>query len=169
MEGPYYSAILSEQIHDTFLFRNKHFEQLYLQGKISLELVPQGTLAERLRAHAAGIPAIFTPTGASTAVEKGTIPIRYHEGGASEGVKIPGIPKEHREFNGRRYVLEHAIAGDVAFVRAWKVDEVGNTVFRFVRLNSTRCAFDERVLQICSEQLQQRHGKECKIDHRRGE
>ena len=119
-----------------FLFRNKHFEQLYLQGKISLELVPQGTLAERLRAHAAGIPAIFTPTGASTAVEKGTIPVRYHEGGISKGVKIPGISKEHREFNGRRYVLEHAIAGDVAFVRAWKVDEVGNTVFRSVRPQS---------------------------------
>ena len=116
-----------------FFYRNKYFEQLYLQGKISLELVPQGTLAERLRAHAAGIPAIFTPTGASTAVEKGAIPIRYHEGGVSKGVKIPGTTKEHREFNGRRYVLEHAIAGDVAFVRAWKVDEVGNTVFRFVR------------------------------------
>ena len=95
--------------------------------------MPQGTLAERLRAHAAGIPAFFTPTGASTGVEKGAIPIRYHEGGMSQGVKIPGISKEHREFNGRKYVLEHAIAGDVAFVRAWKVDEVGNTVFRFVR------------------------------------
>ena len=114
-----------------FVFRNKHFEQLYLQGNISLELVPQGTLAERIRAHAAGIPAFFTPTGASTGVEKGAIPIRYHEGGISQGVKIPGISKEHREFNGRRYVLENAIAGDVAFVRAWKVDEVGNTVFRF--------------------------------------
>jgi 3-oxoacid CoA-transferase len=66
-------------------------------------------------------------------------------------------------------VLERAIAGDVAFVRAWKVDEVGNTVFRFVRPNSTRCAFHERVLQVCSEQLQQRHGKECKVDHCRGE
>ena len=96
-----------------------------------MELVPQGTLAERLRAHAAGIPAIFTPTGASTAVEEGAIPIRYREGGVSGGVKIPGVKKEFREFNGRRYVLEHAIAGDVAFVRAWKVDEVGNTVFRF--------------------------------------
>lgn len=168
MEGPYYSAILSEQIHDALLFRNKHFEQLYLQGKISLELVPQGTLAERLRAHAAGLPAIFTPTGASTAVEEGAIPIRYYEGGISEGVMIPGIPKEHREFNGRRYVLEHAIAGDVAFVRAWKVDEVGNTAFRFVR-PPTRYAFDERVLQVCSEQLQQRNGKECKINHCRGE
>ncbi|KAF8478602.1 hypothetical protein DFH94DRAFT_750973 [Russula ochroleuca] len=124
-----------DKMISSFIGGNKHFEQLYLQGKISLELVPQGTLAERLRAHAAGIPAIFTPTGASTAVEKGTIPVRYHEGGLSQGVKIPGISKEHREFNGRRYVLEHAIPGDVAFVRAWKVDEVGNTVFRYTANN----------------------------------
>ena len=111
-----------------------------------MELVPQGTLAERIRAHAAGVPAFFTPTGASTGVEKGAIPIRYHEGGISQGVKIPGISKEHREFNGRKYVLERAIAGDVAFVRAWKVDEVGNTVFRFVQLfdhKSPRNVFDK--------------------------
>ena len=135
MEGSYPFTILLKPSRDCDCahFRNKHFEQLYLQGKISLELIPQGTLAERLRAHAAGIPAIFTPTGASTAVEQGSIPIRYHEGGISNGVKIPGTRKESREFNGRRYVLEPAIAGDVAFVRAWKVDEVGNTVFRFVR------------------------------------
>ena len=114
----------------SFFSRNKFFEQLYLQGKISLELVPQGTLAERLRAHSAGIPAFFTPTGASTAVEEGSIPIRYHDGGMSKGVKIPGNKKEFREISGRRYVLEPAIAGDVAFVKAWKVDEVGNTVFR---------------------------------------
>lgn len=93
--------------------------------------MPQGTLAERLRAHAAGIPAFFTPTGASTAVEEGTIPQRYNDGGAANGIAIPGIPKEGREINGRRYVLETALAGDVAFVRAWKVDEAGNCVFRY--------------------------------------
>jgi 3-oxoacid CoA-transferase len=112
------------------LFRNKKFESLYLKGQISLELVPQGTLAERLRAHAAGIPAFFTPTGASTAVEEGAIAVRYNEGGMSAGVAIPGIKKEAREIAGRRYVLETALAGDVAFVRAWKVDEAGNCVFR---------------------------------------
>lgn len=111
---------------------NKQFEAQYLKGQISLELVPQGTLVERLRAHAAGIPAFFTPTGASTAVEDGLIPIRYNPGGMSNGVAIPGIKKEAREIGGRRYVLEPGIAGDVAFVRAWKVDEVGNCVFRFV-------------------------------------
>jgi 3-oxoacid CoA-transferase len=109
---------------------NKILEALYLKGHISLEIVPQGTLVERLRAHAAGIPAFFTPTGASTAVEDGAIPIRYNVGGISNGVAIPGIKKEARVIEGRRYVLEPAIAGDVAFVRAWKVDEVGNCVFR---------------------------------------
>ncbi len=111
--------------------RNKHFESLYLTGQISLELIPQGTLVGRLRAHAAGIPAFFTPTGASTAVEFGSIPIRYNEGGVKAGVKIPGNKKEAREFGGRRYLMEPAIVGDVAFVRAWKVDEVGNCVFRY--------------------------------------
>ncbi|KAG0705312.1 3-oxoacid CoA-transferase [Suillus ampliporus] len=108
---------------------NKAFEALYLKGEVSLELCPQGTLVERLRAHAAGIPAFFTPTGASTAVEDGAIPMRYNEGGFANGVKIPGIKKEMREFGGRKYIMEPAIAGDVAFVRAWKVDEVGNCVF----------------------------------------
>jgi 3-oxoacid CoA-transferase len=97
-----------------------------------MELVPQGTLVERMRAHAAGIPAFYTPTGSSTAVEEGSIPIRFNEGGMKAGVKIPGNKKEVREFNGRRYIMEPAIAGDVAFVRAWKVDEVGNAVFRCV-------------------------------------
>lgn len=94
--------------------------------------MPQGTLAERLRAHAAGIPAFFTPTGADTAIEEGAIPQRYKEGGAENGVAINGIPKEAREFNGKRYILEPALAGDVAFIRAWKVDETGNCVFRCV-------------------------------------
>jgi len=114
---------------------NKKFESLYLQGQISLELVPQGTLVERIRAHAAGVPAFFTPTGASTAVEEGMIPTRYNEGGMANGVAIPGIKKESRVINGRRYVLEPAIAGDVAFIRAWKVDEVGNCVFRYASQN----------------------------------
>ena len=112
--------------------RNKHFEKLYLTGKIGLELVPQGTLVERLRAHAAGIPAFYTPTGSSTAVEQGAIPVRYNDGGPEFGIMEPGHAKEVREFNGKRYVMEPALAGDVAFVRAWKADEAGNVIFRFV-------------------------------------
>lgn len=119
----------------SYIGGNKYFESLYLKGEIGLELVPQGTLVERIRAHAAGIPAFFTPTGASTAVEEGSIPIQYNKGGMSNGVKTPGHKKEAREFGGRRYVLEPAIAGDVAFIRAWKVDEVGNCVFRYTANN----------------------------------
>ena len=112
-------------------FSNKHFEHMYLTGKVGLELVPQGTLVERLRAHAAGIPAFYTPTGSSTAVEKGAIPIKYKEGGPSAGIEEPGNANEVREFNGKKYVMEPALAGDVAFVRAWKADEAGNTIFRY--------------------------------------
>ena len=124
--------LVTTSIHYLDATSNKNFENRYLSGKITLELVPQGTLAERLRAHAAGIPAFFTPTGANTAVETGTIPQRYNEGGAQHGIAIGGVPKEAREFNGKRYVLEPALAGDVALIRAWKVDEVGNCVFRLV-------------------------------------
>jgi len=115
------------------LISNKYLEQMYLDGKMSLELVPQGTLVERMRAHAAGIPAFFTPTGASTVVETGGIPIRLNGGGFRDGVKTPGNIKEFRVFDGKRYVMEPAIAGDVAFVHAWKADEAGNLVFRWVR------------------------------------
>jgi len=114
---------------------NKNFESRFLAGQITLELVPQGTLAERIRAHAAGIPAFYTPTGASTAVEDGSIPQRYNDGGAGNGIAIPGIPKEAREINGRRYVLETSLPGDVAFIRAWKADEAGNVVFRYASQN----------------------------------
>ncbi|KAG5337306.1 hypothetical protein E4T56_gene16725 [Termitomyces sp. T112] len=133
---------------------NKLFETLFLQGGISLELVPQGTLAERIRAHAAGIPAFFTPTGASTAVEEGSIPQRYNKGGLANGIAIPGISKEAREFDGRRYVMETAIAGDVAFIRAWKVDEVGNCVFRYASQNfSTVMAKNAKVTIVEAEHI----------------
>ncbi|KAI0065420.1 3-oxoacid CoA-transferase [Artomyces pyxidatus] len=114
----------------SYLGGNKYFESMYLKGEVGLELVPQGTLVERMRAHAAGMPAIWTPTGAHTAVETGDIPIRYNEGGMSKGIALQGNKKETREFDGKRYLLEPAIAGDVAFVHAWKADEVGNCIFK---------------------------------------
>lgn len=133
---------------------NKAFEALYLNGEVSLELCPQGTLVERLRAHAAGIPAFYTPTGASTAVEEGAIPVRYNEGGFRHGVKIPGIKKETREFNGRKYVMETGIPGDVAFIRAWKVDEVGNCVFRYTQNNfSTAMAKNAKLTIVEADKI----------------
>ncbi|KAH7107564.1 3-oxoacid CoA-transferase [Auriculariales sp. MPI-PUGE-AT-0066] len=132
----------------SYIGGNKLFESMYLEGKISLELVPQGTLVERLRAHAAGIPAFFTPTGASTAVEHGSIPLRFKPGGFKEGVLIEGNKKETRDFGGRRFVMEPALKGDVALVRAWKVDEAGNTVFRYTANNFNRTMASNASLTI---------------------
>jgi len=93
----------------SYVGENATFEKLLLSGELEVELVPQGTLAERCRAGGAGIPAFFTPTGAGTLVAKG---------------------KETRAFEGREYVLEQAIKGDFAFVKAWKADTLGNLVYR---------------------------------------
>lgn len=93
----------------SYVGENKLFEQLVLSGKVELELNPQGTLAERIRAGGAGIPAFFTPTGAGTIVAEG---------------------KEVREFNGRPHVMERALQADFALVKAWKADRWGNLVFR---------------------------------------
>ncbi|PCH38156.1 succinyl-CoA:3-ketoacid-coenzyme A transferase [Wolfiporia cocos MD-104 SS10] len=119
----------------SYLGGNKFLEQKYLQGEVGIELVPQGTLVARLKAYASGYPAILTPTGASTAVESGSIPIQYNAGGMANGVKVPGSKKDTMVFDGRKYVVEPAIAADIAFVHAWKADEVGNLVFRYTANN----------------------------------
>jgi 3-oxoacid CoA-transferase subunit A len=93
----------------SYVGENKLFEQQFLTGEIEVELNPQGTLAERIRAGGAGIPAFYTPTGAGTMIAEG---------------------KEVREFGGRSYVLERWLRGDFAFVKAWKGDRWGNLVFR---------------------------------------
>jgi 3-oxoadipate CoA-transferase alpha subunit len=85
------------------------FEELYRAGKLELEIVPQGTLAERMRAAGAGIPAFYTPTGAGTKLAQG---------------------KEVREFNGRAHVMEYALKGDVALVEGWEADRWGNLTYR---------------------------------------
>ena len=93
----------------TYVGENKEFERQFLQKEIEVELVPQGTFSERMRAAGAGIPAFFTPTGYGTLIAEG---------------------KEAREFEGRPYVLERALHADFAFVKAWKGDPVGNLVYR---------------------------------------
>ncbi|GAA5991962.1 hypothetical protein JCM11641_002025 [Rhodosporidiobolus odoratus] len=127
-----HSGQISRMI-SSYLGTNKHFESLYLNGQVSLELTPQGTLAERCRAGGAGIPAFYTPSGYGTAVQTGEIPIRYKEGGKE--VDIPGVAREVREFNGKGYIMEEAIKGDYAFVKVWKADEYGNCVFRYAAQN----------------------------------
>src|ERR1700722_252904 len=93
----------------TYVGENRLLEQMILQGKLELDLVPQGTFSERIRAGGAGIPAFFTPTGVGTVVAE---------------------KKEIREFDGREYVMERALKADFAFVKAWKGDKWGNLVYR---------------------------------------
>ena len=93
----------------SYVGENKLFEQLVLSGELELEITPQGTLAEKLRAGGAGIPAFFTPTGVGTLIAEG---------------------KEVREYDGKRVILERALTADFALVKAWKGDAMGNLVFR---------------------------------------
>jgi 3-oxoacid CoA-transferase subunit A len=93
----------------TYVGENKLLESMVLSGQVQLDLVPQGTFSERIRAGGAGIPAFFTPTGVGTIVAEG---------------------KETREFDGRTYVMERALKADFAFVKAWKGDRMGNLVYR---------------------------------------
>ena len=111
----------------SYVGENKEFARRYLSGELELELTPQGTLAERLRAGGAGIPAFFTPAGVGTQVAEGGLPWRY---AADGGVLIASPAKEVREFDGVEYVLERGIRTDFALVRAWKGDRDGNLVFR---------------------------------------
>ena len=90
----------------SYVGENKEFERQFLAGEMEVELVPQGTLAERLRAGGAGIPAFYTPAGVGTDVEAGGLPLRYDGAG---GISVASAPKETREFDGQVYVLEHAI------------------------------------------------------------
>ena len=98
----------------SYVGENKEFERQYLSGELELQFEPQGTLAEKLRAGGAGIPAFFTKTGVGTIVTEG---------------------KELREFNGDTYVMEHALTADVALVKAWKADRSGNLVYRLTARN----------------------------------
>ncbi len=93
----------------SYVGENKIFERQFLSGELDVELVPQGTLAERMRAGGAGIPAFYTPAGVGTPIAEG---------------------KEIRDFAGREYLLEHAIVGDYALIKGWKADSAGNVIYR---------------------------------------
>jgi len=110
----------------SYVGENKEFARQYLAGELHVELTPQGTLAERLRAGGAGIGAFFTPTGVGTLVAEGGLPWRYHPDGS---VAASSPPKEVRTFHGREMVLEESIVADVALVRAAVADRHGNCVF----------------------------------------
>ncbi|MBS2968757.1 CoA transferase subunit A [Metabacillus sp. KIGAM252] len=98
-----------KKMMSSYVGENKIFERQFLSGELEVELIPQGTLAERMRAGGAGIPGFYTATGVGTKVAEG---------------------KEHKEFDGKTYILERGIIGDFALVKAWKADSLGNLVFR---------------------------------------
>ncbi len=98
-----------KKMMSSYVGENATFEKQFMSGELELEFCPQGTLAERLRAGGAGIPAFYTPTGVGTKIAEG---------------------KEVRDFNGRQYVLEKGITGEFAFVKAWKGDKFGNLIYR---------------------------------------
>jgi 3-oxoacid CoA-transferase, A subunit len=117
----------------SYVGENKEFERQYLSGELELEFNPQGTLAERLRAGGAGIPAFFTATGYGTIVAEG---------------------KETRQFDGKHYVLETALRADVSLVKAWKADKAGNLVFRKTARNfNPACAMAGKVCVVEVEEL----------------
>jgi 3-oxoacid CoA-transferase subunit A len=123
---------LSKMI-SSYVGENKEFERQYLAGELEVELTPQGTLAEKLRAGGAGIPAFFTPTGYGTLVAEG---------------------KETRQFDGRWHVLEQALVADVSLVKAWKGDRAGNLVYRRTARNfNPLCAAAGRMCVAEVEQL----------------
>ncbi|MCX7555657.1 CoA transferase subunit A [Xanthomonadaceae bacterium JHOS43] len=117
----------------SYVGENKEFERQFLAGELELEFNPQGTLAERLRAGGAGIPAFFTATGYGTVVAEG---------------------KETREFNGKHYVMETALTADVSLVKAWKADASGNLLFRKTARNfNPACAMAGKVCVVEVEEL----------------
>ncbi|MBX9246245.1 CoA transferase subunit A [Actinotalea ferrariae] len=115
----------------SYVGENKEFARQFLAGELEVELTPQGTLAERLRAGGSGIPAFYTATGVGTQVADGGLPWRYDAAG---GVAVASPPKEVARFTvrgvEREYVREEAITADFSLVRAWKGDRAGNLVFR---------------------------------------
>lgn len=116
----------------SYVGENKLFEQMYLNGEVELELTPQGTLAERCRAGGAGIPAFYTPAAFGTVVQTGELPLRHNKDGS---VATYGAPRDVKVFQGKSYVMEEAIRGDWAFIKAWKADRLGNVQFRFAAQN----------------------------------
>lgn len=116
----------------SYIGDNKEFARQYLAGELTVELTPQGTLAERLRAGGSGIGGFFTPTGVGTVVSEGGLPLRYHRDGT---VALTSAPKEVRTFGDRRMVLEEAIVTDFGLVRCSVADTAGNCVFHAAACN----------------------------------
>lgn len=141
---------LIRRVTASYVGENEEFARQYLSGELEVELTPQGTLAEKLRAGGAGIPAFFTPAGVGTAISQGGLPWRYAPDGS---VAVASPPKEIREFGGTRYVLEESITADYALVHALRGDPEGNLVFNKAAMNFNPLA--AMAGRICIAQVEQ--------------
>lgn len=144
-----------KRLMSSYVGENKFLEQEYFAGRLEIDLTPQGTLAERLRAAGAGIPAFYTPTGAGTSYADGGIPIKLKDDGSGDP-SILSEPRETRSFNNTLYVMEEAIRADIALVKAAKADTRGNLVFRGTAQNANPdCAMAGRVCLVEAEEIVQ--------------
>jgi 3-oxoacid CoA-transferase subunit A len=135
----------------SYVGENKEFARQYLSGELEVELTPQGTLAERLRAAGVGIPAFYTVTGIGTQVATGGLPWRYAEDGS---IAVASPPKPTSTFEDRTFLLERALPADFAIVRAWKGDRHGNLLFRKAARNfNPVCAMAGKVAIAEVEEL----------------
>jgi 3-oxoacid CoA-transferase len=115
-------------IHTSYLGGNDELERQYLNGEIELDLIPQGSLAERFRAGSIGISAFYTHTGAGSLVEEGGFPMKFARGG--KVVEKTSVPRETKIYGGEKFLLEKAIRGDFGIIKAWKADTLGNLIYR---------------------------------------
>lgn len=135
----------------SYVGENAEFARQYLEGELEVELTPQGSLAERLRAGGCGIPAFYTLAGVDTMIGTGGLPWRYAPDGS---VALASPVKEERVFNGRRYILEECITTDFALVRAAVADHAGNLLFHEAARNfNPLCAMAGRITIVEAEQI----------------
>jgi acyl CoA:acetate/3-ketoacid CoA transferase alpha subunit len=116
-----------KRVVGSYMAENTNVGSMYTSGNLELELMPQGTLAEKLRAGGSGIPAFYTPAGVHTIIESGEHVIKYDKSGYP---LMTSKPKESRVFEGKKYILERCITGHIGLVRAWRADLFGNLQFR---------------------------------------
>lgn len=142
-----------KRLISSYVGENKFLEQEFFNGRLQVELTPQGTLAERLHAAGAGIPAFYTPTGAGTIYAKGGVPIEYSKDG-KHTVVLASEPRETRVFDGVEYVMERSLKTDVALVKAAVADTRGNLVFKGTAQNANPdCAMAGRVCIAEAEEI----------------
>mmetsp|Transcript_20910 Transcript_20910/g.45387 ORF Transcript_20910/g.45387 Transcript_20910/m.45387 type:complete len:576 (+) Transcript_20910:169-1896(+) len=142
--GRLFEAGKVKRMISSYVGENKNFECMFFTGELEVELVPQGTIAARLRAAGNGMPAIFTPAGAGTMYANGGIPLKYAPDGS---VAISTEPRPTQVFDGREYIMEYALQPDVSFVKAYKADTRGNLIFRGTSANANPdCAVAGKVV-----------------------